>query len=57
MKDFDESIHHEELMGSYKISDLLVRLCHGKMCLNAPLLMSVHPDRREQKGMREMTEF
>eukprot|EP01083_Nonionella_stella_P191388 708435_1 len=58
LEQFDESVHSEELIESYKKSDQIVRLCYGKMAMGAPLLLSVFPDRREQHKLdRTFTEL
>ncbi len=52
LNDFEESIHFDELNGSYSISDKVKALCDGKLCMNAPLIMMVHPDRREENKLQ-----
>eukprot|EP01083_Nonionella_stella_P013040 36796_1 len=56
LEQFDESVHSEELIESYKKSDQIVRLCYGKMAMGAPLLLSVFPDRREQHKLDRSAE-
>ena len=49
--EFKESKHIEELKESYSKSDEVVRLCQGKLCHKAPLIMHTFPDRRKQNAL------
>ena len=49
--EFEESQHIEELKESYSKSDEIVRLCQGKLCHRAPLIMHTYPDRRQQNQL------
>ncbi len=51
LKNFDASTHSAQLSLSYKKSDIVKRLCNGKMCVGSPLIVRVAPDRREQKKL------